>query len=119
MVVSNTTVQRPDAANGKDLTVFEETGGMSGRPLRERSTAMIAIVRRATAPDWPIIGVGGISCADDAWEKIRAGATLVQAYSGFVFEGPALTKAVVHGLAKRLAESGFSTVEEAVGTAPA
>ena len=119
MVVSNTTVQRPDAANGKDLKVFEETGGMSGRPLRERSTAMIAIVRRATAPDWPIIGVGGISCADDAWEKIRAGATLVQAYSGFVFEGPALTKAVVHGLAKRLAQSGFSTVEEAVVTAPA
>ena len=119
MVVSNTTVQRPDAANGKDLTVFQETGGLSGRPLRERSTAMIATVRRATAPDWPIIGVGGISCADDAWEKIRAGATLVQAYSGFVFEGPALTKAVVHGLAKRLAQSGFSTVEEAVGTATA
>lgn len=119
MVVSNTTVQRPDEANGKDLTVFKETGGMSGRPLRERSTAMIATVRRATAPDWPIIGVGGISCADDAWEKIRAGATLVQAYSGFVFEGPALTKAVVHGLAKRLAQSGFSTIEEAVGTAPA
>ena len=116
MVVSNTTIERPDTTNRKDLTVFQETGGMSGRPLRERSTAMIATVRRATAPDWPIIGVGGISSAEDAWEKIRAGATLVQAYSGFVFEGPALTKAVVHGLAKRLAQSGFSTVEEAVGT---
>ncbi len=116
MVVSNTTVERPTSAIGKDLSVFQETGGMSGRPLRKRSTEMIATVRRATAPDWPIIGVGGISGADDAWEKIRAGATLVQAYSGFVFEGPALTKVVVHGLAKRLAESGFSTVEEAVGT---
>ena len=116
MVVSNTTVERPASAHGKDHTVFQETGGLSGRPLRERSTAMIATVRRATGPDWPIIGVGGISCAEDAWEKIRAGATLVQAYSAFVFEGPALTKAVVHGLAKHLDQSGFSTVQEAVGT---
>ena len=116
MVVSNTTVERPATADGKDLTVFQETGGMSGRPLRERSTAMISMVRRATGPDWPIIGVGGISCADDAWDKIRAGATLVQAYSGFVFEGPALTKAVVHGLAKHLERSKFSTVQEAIGT---
>ena len=89
---------------------------MSGRPLRKRSTEMIATVRKATAPDWPIIGVGGISSADDAWEKIQAGATLVQAYSGFVFEGPALTKSVVQGLAKRLTQAGFSTVEEAVGS---
>ena len=116
IVVSNTTVDRPSASNGKDNAVFQETGGLSGRPLRERSTAMIATVRHATGPDWPIIGVGGVSCADDAWEKIRAGATLVQAYSGFVFEGPALTKAVVDGLAKHLRTSGFSSIEEAVGT---
>ena len=116
IVLSNTTVERPVAVNGKDDVVFQETGGMSGRPLRERSTAMIATVRRAIGSDWPIIGVGGVSCAEDAWEKIRAGATLVQAYSGFVFEGPALTKSVVHGLAKHLAQSGFSTVEEAVGS---
>ena len=117
IVVSNTTVERPPSISSKDTTVFQETGGLSGRPLRERSTAMIATVRQAVGPDWPIIGVGGISCADDAWEKICAGATLVQAYSGFVFEGPALTKAVVHGLAKRLKSSEHSTIEEAVGSA--
>ena len=88
IVVSNTTVERPPSISSKDTTVFKETGGLSGRPLRERSTAMIATVRQAVGPEWPIIGVGGISCADDAWEKICAGATLVQAYSGFVFRRP-------------------------------
>ena len=59
IVVSNTTVERPPSISSKDTTVFKETGGLSGRPLRERSTAMIATVRQA-GPDWPIIGVGGI-----------------------------------------------------------
>ena len=117
IVVSNTTVDRPASNSGKDNTVFQETGGLSGRPLRARSTAMISTVRQATGPDWPIIGVGGISSADDAWEKICAGATLVQAYSGFVFEGPALTKSVVHGIAERLKSSSHSTLDEARGSA--
>ncbi|MEG3601595.1 MAG: dihydroorotate dehydrogenase (quinone), partial [Candidatus Thermoplasmatota archaeon] len=117
IVVSNTTVERPSSPAGKDGAVFEQQGGLSGKPLKQRSTEMIATVRQAVGPDWPIIGVGGISCADDAWEKIQAGATLVQAYSAFVFEGPALTKDVVHGLARRLKHSPYSTVQEAVGSA--
>ena len=65
----------------------------------------------------PIVGVGGIMNADDAWEKITAGATLIQAYAGFVFEGPGLTKAIVHGLHKRMKSSGFSSITEAIGSA--
>ena len=115
IVVSNTTVERPDASHARDAAVFAEQGGMSGQPLKERSTSMIKTVRQATGPDWPIIGVGGIASADDAWEKIAAGATLVQAYSGFVFEGPALTKTIVNGLHKRLQSSPYTSLNEARG----
>lgn len=115
IVVSNTTVGRPDATHTRDAAVFAEQGGMSGQPLKERSTSMIKTVRQATGPDWPIIGVGGIASADDAWEKIAAGATLIQAYSGFVFEGPALTKTIVNGLHKRLQASPFTSLDEARG----
>ena len=76
---------------------------------------MIKTVRKATGPDWPIIGVGGIASADDAWEKITAGATLIQAYSGFVFEGPSLTKNIVNGLHKRLQASPYASLNEAIG----
>ncbi len=119
IVVSNTTVERPDTSHARDAAVFDEQGGMSGQPLKERSTSMIRTVRKATGPDWPIIGVGGIASADDAWEKIAAGATLIQAYSGFVFEGPALTKSIVNGLHKRLQASPYTSLSEAVGTSDA
>jgi len=115
IVVSNTTVERPDASDARDAAVFAQQGGMSGQPLKERSTSMIKTVRKATGPDWPIIGVGGIASPDDAWEKIAAGATLIQAYSGFVFEGPALTKSVVNGLHKRLQASPYTSLSDAVG----
>ena len=77
---------------------------------------MIRTVRQAVGVDWPIIGVGGIASADDAWDKLAAGATLVQAYSGFVFEGPALTKDIVNGLHKRLEASPYTTIEQVVGS---
>lgn len=116
IVVSNTTVERPDHAHARDKAVFSQQGGMSGQPLKERSTMMIRTVRQATGDDWPIIGVGGIASSDDAWEKIAAGATLVQAYSGFVFEGPALTKTIVNGLSKRLKSSQHTTITDVIGT---
>lgn len=116
IVVSNTTVERPTATYGRDKAAFSQKGGLSGQPLKERSTAMIRTVREAIGPEWPIIGVGGIASADDAWEKLEAGATLLQAYSGFVFEGPALTKSVVHGLHKRLQASTYETVADVVGS---
>lgn len=116
IVVSNTTVERPDTSFQRDKAVFSEQGGLSGQPLKERSTAMIRTVRQAVGKDWPIIGVGGIANAQDAWEKLEAGATLIQAYSGFVFEGPSLTKQVVHGLSKRLKSSEHDSINDVVGT---
>jgi dihydroorotate dehydrogenase len=68
-----------------------------------------------TDGNWPIIGVGGIMNSEDAWEKITAGATLIQAYSGFVFEGASLTKSVVNGLQKKLELHGLTSLEDAVG----
>ncbi|MEL0330699.1 MAG: quinone-dependent dihydroorotate dehydrogenase [Candidatus Poseidoniales archaeon] len=115
IVVSNTTIERPDSSNTSEQRVFSEQGGLSGQPLKARSTEMIRTVRAAVGTEWPIIGVGGIGSAADAWEKIEAGATLLQAYSAFVFEGPALTKQVVHGLHQRLSVSPHSTITEAVG----
>ncbi len=114
MVVCNTTVQRPDDSTPKDQRVFDEKGGMSGKPLRVRSTELIRQVRKFAGPAWPIIGVGGISTPADAWEKIGAGATLLQAYSGFVFEGPSLVKSVVHGLDKNMRDAGIDTISQAV-----
>ena len=116
IVVSNTTVERPETSHPRDASVFGQQGGMSGQPLKDRSTFMIRQVRQAVGKDWPIIGVGGIANAQDAWEKLEAGATLIQAYSGFVFEGPALTKQVVHGLSKRLKASQHDSITDVVGT---
>ena len=116
IVVCNTTTTRPESTDRSDLRVFSEPGGLSGEPLRDRSTEMIRIVRAAVGPDWPIVGVGGIASASDAWEKITAGATLLQAYSAFVFEGPALTKQVVHGLKQHLNASPYEDIVDAVGS---
>ena len=115
IVVSNTTVSRPEPAHPKEKRVFAEQGGLSGQPVKGRSTDLIRQVRQLAGPEWPIVGVGGVASADDAWEKISAGATLVQAYSGFVFEGPALTKAVVHGLHRRVLDSNCPSIQDAVG----
>ena len=100
VVVSNTTVQRPATTSVKASKVLGQAGGLSGAPLAERSTAMIRCVSEHTGGSWPIIGVGGIMSGEDAIEKIHAGAHLVQAYSGFVFEGLGLIRAVTHTLAK-------------------
>lgn len=116
IVLSNTTLVRPDSTSSKEQKIFAEQGGLSGRPLLNRSTEMIRIVSKMTNGEWPIVGVGGVMSAEDAWAKIVAGATLVQAYSGFVFEGPSLTKAVVHGIHKHLNAQGYSMLVDAIGT---
>ena len=88
---------------------------MSGKPLADKSTDFIKKIYSLTGGKWPIIGVGGIMNSDDAWQKITAGASLVQAYSGFVFEGAGLTKSVVNGLSKKLKQNGLVHISEAVG----
>ena len=117
IIATNTTVERPKTFSKSEGKIFAETGGLSGAPLAKRSTDMIHQIYSMTNGEWPIVGVGGIQSADDAWDKIGAGATLLQAYSGFVFEGAALTRSIIHGLDKKLKENGYSSLQEAVGFA--
>ena len=116
IVATNTTVARPESSRKKSRRVFAETGGLSGAPLRQRSTEVIRHIYRQTNGSLPIIGVGGIFNADDAWEKITAGATLLQVYTGMVYEGPGLARSLVHGLRTRMEREGMKTLADAVGT---
>lgn len=115
IVATNTTIARPAASDAELQRIYFETGGLSGKPLRERSTEVIRHLHRQTRGKLPIIGVGGIFTAADAWEKITAGATLIQVYTGLVYEGPAITRDIVTGLKKRMRERGMARLEEAVG----
>jgi dihydroorotate dehydrogenase len=115
IVATNTTIARPHSENVGVQKVYAETGGLSGRPLCARSTEVIRHLFKQSRGAMPIIGVGGIFTAEDAWKKITAGATLVQVYTGLVYEGPAIAKAIVDGLRSRLAESGLTEMRQAVG----
>jgi dihydroorotate dehydrogenase len=116
IVATNTTIARPQTSNAALQKIYAETGGLSGKPLRQRSTEIVRHLYRQTNGKVPIIGVGGIFNADDAWEKITAGAALLQVYTGLVYEGPALAKAIVTGLQAKLDSNGFKTLSEAVGS---
>ena len=119
-IATNTTISRTDlktatlAATGNPLT--EEAGGISGQPVRERSTEVIRFIYQETAGKLPIIGVGGIFTAQDAWDKIIAGASLLQVYTGWVYQGPWLVKDALSGILNRMESQGFSSVTEAVGS---
>jgi dihydroorotate dehydrogenase len=115
IVATNTTITRPETGNDKLQRIYAEAGGLSGRPLRARSTEMIRHIFRQTRGALPIIGVGGIFSATDAWEKITAGASLVQIYTGLVYEGPGIAKEIVTGLRQRLAATGFTELKQAIG----
>jgi dihydroorotate dehydrogenase len=114
LVVANTTVLRPA---GLASPAAGEAGGLSGRPLFARSTALLGEMYRLTGGHLPLIGVGGVADGDDAYAKVRAGASLVQLYSALVFSGPALIERIKRDLARRLHADGFRSVAEAVGTA--
>lgn len=110
LVATNTTIARPATGDPVARIVYNEMGGLSGRPLRERSTEVIRHLHRQTAGAVPIIGVGGIATVDDAWEKVLAGATLLQIYSGLVYQGPSLPSELVIGLRERLAGRQWAEV---------
>ncbi len=112
LTISNTTVVRPDDLVSRHR---DEAGGLSGRPLFARSTALLGHVYRETAGRLPLIGVGGIASADDAYAKIRAGATLVQLYTGLIYGGPRLVRDIDRGLADLLRRDGFQTAADAIG----
>jgi dihydroorotate dehydrogenase len=101
IVATNTTIARPATRDDALASVYAETGGLSGRPLAQRSTEVIRHLSRQTQGKLPIIGVGGIFNADDAREKLDAGASLVQLYTGLVYEGPGIVREIVEGLRAR------------------
>ncbi len=111
IIATNTTVRRDGLK-----TRIDEAGGLSGLPLRARSTDLVRRIRTLSNGSIPIIGVGGIFSAEDAFEKIAAGATLVQAYTGFVYHGPGFARDIVGGLDRILRQRGFDDYSEAVGS---
>ncbi|HWD93471.1 MAG TPA: quinone-dependent dihydroorotate dehydrogenase [Verrucomicrobiae bacterium] len=115
IVATNTTISRPASDAPEVQRVYAETGGLSGRPLRARSTEVIRHLYRQTRGALPIIGVGGIFNAADAWEKIAAGASLVQVYTGLVYEGPTICREIVSGLVERLESHELGKLLSAVG----
>lgn len=112
LVVSNTTISRPALRSHH----AGETGGLSGAPLRDLATQRLRDFRKATGGAIPLVGVGGIATAEHAWERIRAGASLVQLYSAMVYEGPGLGARIVRGLDALMKRGGFASIAEAVGS---
>lgn len=119
IIATNTTIRRDHLktqileATGNPMT--EEAGGISGAPVRDRSTEVIRLIYQQTQGELPIIGVGGIFTAEDAWEKITAGASLLQVYTGWIYEGPGMIKRVMQGLVQKLEEQGMKNIQAAVG----
>lgn len=114
VILSNTTLDRPDYLSDG---FRDENGGLSGMPVREKSTQIIRNFYSLTKGQLPIIGVGGISDADHAYEKIKAGASLVQLYTGMIYEGPSIANTINAGLLELLNKDGFSHISQAIGTA--
>jgi dihydroorotate dehydrogenase len=112
LIVANTTVSRPELRSRHG----QEAGGLSGAPLKALALETLRAFRDASGGEIPLIGVGGIANADDAWERIRAGASLVQLYSAMVYEGPGIARTIAAGLAQRLKREGFTNISELIGT---
>ena len=106
--------QRRLAQSGR--TLQEEPGGLSGAPLRQRALAVIRRLRASAGPALPLIGVGGIDSPEAAWERITAGASLVQLYTGWIFQGPDLVPRILEGLQHQLDLHGLRSIAEAVGS---
>ncbi len=100
IVATNTTIERKNLRTDIEKVKRIGEGGLSGKPLRERSTQIIAYLRQQLGPDFPIIGVGGIHSPRDALEKLRAGASLIEIYTGYIYEGPAMVKRIKKHLVK-------------------
>ncbi len=116
IIATNTTISRDNLRTDAKRIAACGEGGLSGRPLKDTSTRMIAELYELTRGRIPLIGVGGIFTAEDAWEKITAGASLVQLYTGFIYQGPRIAQQISEDLAKILAREGFSNLDAAVGS---
>jgi len=112
LIVANTTLDRPNLASRH----AGEAGGLSGEPLKAKALDCLRAFRKTTGNQIPLIGVGGITTAEDAWERIRAGASLVQLYSAMIYEGPGIARTINAGLEELMRRDGFARIAEAVGT---
>ncbi|MEI6063446.1 MAG: quinone-dependent dihydroorotate dehydrogenase [Pseudanabaena sp. ELA748] len=121
IIATNTTISRQNlttthlSITGKAVT--EEAGGISGQPVRDRALAVINLIWQTTEGSLPIIGVGGIFNAEDAWQKITAGAAIVQVYTGLIYEGPMMVKNILRGLVAKLDAHGLENIQQAIGLA--
>lgn len=119
IIATNTTIRRDglktQTVQSTGNSVAEEAGGISGAPLRTRSTDVIRFIWQQTQGTLPIIGVGGIFTADDAWEKIAAGASLTQVYTGWIYEGPGMVRRILEGLVQKLDDRGLKSLKDAIG----
>lgn len=119
IIATNTTIRR-DGLKTRILPktgkpIEEEAGGISGAPLRQRATDVIRFIWKETQGQLPIIGVGGIFTAEDAWEKLMAGASLLQTYTGWIYEGPWMTRRVMEGLLDKLDQHGLNSIQDVIG----
>jgi dihydroorotate dehydrogenase len=112
LIVSNTTISRPPLVSRE----AGEAGGLSGAPLKALALERLRDFRKATGGALPLVGVGGIATAEDAWERILAGASLVQLYSAMVYEGPGIARRIAKGMERLMRRDGFASVAEAVGS---
>ena len=110
IIATNTTLAREGA-----LQTAESNGGLSGKPLRHRANEVMRFLYRCSEGKLPLIGVGGIFSADDAYERIQSGASLVQIYTGLVYEGPLLPRRINQGLLKRMERDGVKHISEVIG----
>jgi dihydroorotate dehydrogenase len=112
LIVSNTTISRPPLKS----PFAAEAGGLSGEPLKALALEALRKFRSAGGGQIPLVGVGGIANSEDAWERIRAGASLIQLYTAMVYEGPGIARRIALGLAHHLEREGFASIGEAVGS---
>jgi dihydroorotate dehydrogenase len=116
IIATNTTVGREGLKSDRARIEAIGEGGLSGAPLRDQSNEIISLIYRVTKGSLPIVGVGGIFTAEDAWKKICAGASLVQLYTGFIYEGPGVARDINDGLRQIASREGFVSLDEAVGS---
>ncbi|KAA0940827.1 quinone-dependent dihydroorotate dehydrogenase [Streptomyces apricus] len=115
IIATNTTIAREELGLRSDASLVAETGGLSGAPLKARSLEVLRRLYARVGDRITLVGVGGVENAEDAWQRILAGATLVQGYSAFVYEGPFWARGIHKGLAARLRTSPYATLADAVG----
>ncbi|ULR49313.1 quinone-dependent dihydroorotate dehydrogenase [Streptomyces deccanensis] len=115
IIATNTTIARDGLGLKSEPSLVKETGGLSGAPVKDRSLAVLRRLYARVGDRITLVGVGGIENAEDAWQRILAGATLIQGYSAFIYEGPFWSRALHKGLAACLRTSPYATLADAVG----